>query len=129
LGKQEKLKGKGLEPPQFSKVMTREGKFYVSEAEQNRFLQDIKIEKSVLKKIKSKNKKERVLACEVLIATDAVKRILRKDELFQIQTVIQTGAAYKMQGMSDAIRKYLEDGTIDTEIAMFYSQELSKYAI
>jgi twitching motility protein PilT len=79
--------------------------------------------------IPSKNKKERVLACEVLIATDAVKRILRKDELFQIQTVIQTGAAYKMQGMSDAIRKYLEDGTIDTEIAMFYSQELSKYAL
>lgn len=39
--------------------MTREGKFYVSEAEQNRFLQDIKIEKSVLKKIKSKAKKER----------------------------------------------------------------------
>lgn len=75
-----------------------------------------------------KDRKGRVLASEVLIATDAVKRILRKDELFQLPTNIQTGANFKMQAMSDSIRKYLEEGIIDVETAMFYSQEFSKYA-
>jgi len=75
-----------------------------------------------------KDKRGRILASEILIATDAVKRIMRKDELFQLPTSIQTGAAFKMQSMSDSIRKYLEEGIIDVETAMFYSQELSKYA-
>jgi twitching motility protein PilT len=75
-----------------------------------------------------KDKKGRILAAEILIATDAVRRILRKDELFQLPTSIQTGAAFKMQAMSDVIRKYLEDGIIEVETAMFYSQEFSKYA-
>jgi len=78
--------------------------------------------------IPAKGKKTRLLATEVLIATDAVKRIIRKDELFQLTTIMQTGASHRMQSMTESIRKYLESGEIDTETAMFYSEELSKFA-
>lgn len=78
--------------------------------------------------IPRKDRKGRVLASEVLIATDAVRRIIRKDEIFQLSNVIQTGANFKMQSIADSIRSYLEEGIIDTETAMFYSQEFTKYA-
>ncbi|MBU1997986.1 MAG: PilT/PilU family type 4a pilus ATPase [Candidatus Omnitrophota bacterium] len=77
--------------------------------------------------IPRRDRKGRVLATEVLMATDAVKRIIRKDELFQLATVMQTGVSSKMQLMQDAIRRYLEDNTIDTETAVFYSQEFARY--
>ena len=78
--------------------------------------------------IPRKGKKERLLACEILIATDAVKRIIRKDELFQLTMVMQSGASHKMQLMTDVVRKLLEDGQIETETAMFFSEEFSKYS-
>ncbi len=77
--------------------------------------------------IPRKDKKARALVTEVLIATDAAKRIIRNDELVQIPTVIQTGAAYKMQTMLESIKHCVEKGTIDYETANFYSEEFSKY--
>jgi twitching motility protein PilT len=77
----------------------------------------------------SKDKKTRILATEILIATDAAKRIIRKDELFQLTTIMQTGAGHRMQSMTDAIRKLLEANEIETETAMFFSEEFSKYAV
>ena len=79
--------------------------------------------------IPTKDRKKRLLASEILVATDAVKRIIRKDELFQLTTIMQTGAGYKMQSMTEAIRRLLEAGEIDTDTAMFFSEEFSKYAI
>jgi twitching motility protein PilT len=79
--------------------------------------------------VPAKDRKKRLLASEVLVATDAVKRIIRKDELFQLATIMQTGAAYKMQSMTEAIRKLVETGEIDTETAMFFSEEFGKYAL
>lgn len=73
------------------------------------------------------DRKGRILVTEVLITTDAVKRIIRNDELIQIPTVIQTGATYKMQPMSESIRECVEKGFIDLETANFYSEEFSKY--
>jgi twitching motility protein PilT len=75
-----------------------------------------------------KDKKGRILASEVLIANDAVKRIVRKDELFHLANVMQTGSNFRMQLMPDVIRDYLEQNLIDTDTAMFHSQELSKFA-
>lgn len=77
--------------------------------------------------IPRKDKKGRVLVTEVLVATDAAKRIIRNDELVQIATVIQTGSAYKMQTMLESIKCCVEKGEIDYEVANFYSEEFSKY--
>ncbi|MBL7070258.1 MAG: PilT/PilU family type 4a pilus ATPase [Candidatus Omnitrophica bacterium] len=77
--------------------------------------------------IPKKNKKERVLACEVIIGSEATKTIIRKDELIQLPTIIQTGGAYHMQTMYDSIRRYLDEGIIDEETALLYSEEFSQY--
>ncbi len=73
------------------------------------------------------DKKGRVLATEVMILNDAVKRIIRDDQLIQLTSVIQTGASQKMHPLSESIRKYLEWGVIDTQTAAFYSDEFNKY--
>jgi twitching motility protein PilT len=77
--------------------------------------------------IPCKDKKSRALVTEVLVATDAVKRIIRNDEIIQIPTVLQTGAAHKMQTMLESITFCVEKGIIDLETASFYSEEFSKY--
>lgn len=77
--------------------------------------------------IPRKNMEGRVLASEVVIVNDAVRRVIRNDELIQLPNIIQTGASYKMQLMSDSVRKYLEQDIIDHEVANFYSKEFLKY--
>jgi len=78
--------------------------------------------------IPRKDKIGRVLAIEALVANDAVKRIIRNDELIQLPTVIQTGSSFKMQSMYDSIIKCVEQGIVDREIANIYSEEFSKYS-
>lgn len=74
-----------------------------------------------------KNQEGRVLACEIVIVNDAVKRIMRNDEISQLPNIIQTGGTYKMQLMADAIKKYLWQDVIDEDTANFYSSESTRY--
>jgi twitching motility protein PilT len=77
--------------------------------------------------IPKKDKKARALVTEILVATDAAKRVIRSDELIQIPTIIQTGAAHKMQSMCESIKRCFDQNIIDSETANFYSEEFSKY--
>lgn len=70
-----------------------------------------------------KDKKGRILASEVLTSTDAVKRVIRNDELIQLATLIQTGSAYKMQTMFDSLKKLARSGLIEEETATLYSAQ------
>jgi len=72
--------------------------------------------------IPRKDKKGRLLATEILIANDAVKRVIRNDELIQLNNIIQTGAAYKMKPFADSIKQYFEQGAIDGETYEWYSR-------
>jgi len=78
--------------------------------------------------IPRKDRMGRVLTTEVLIATEAVKRIIRTDELIQLPTIIQTGGNYKMQSMYDSITKCVDRDIVDMETANIYSEEFSKYS-
>jgi len=69
------------------------------------------------------NKDKRVLATEVMIANDAVKHIIRNNELLQLATLIQTGASQGMIPMKEAIWKAFEMGQIDGETANAYAEE------
>ncbi len=71
--------------------------------------------------------KTRVLVTEVLISNDAVKRVVRSDELVQIPNVIQTGSHYKMQTMYDSIKTYVDKGIVDKETAKYFCQEFGVY--
>jgi twitching motility protein PilT len=77
--------------------------------------------------IPRKDRSGRVLATELVIVNDAVRRVLRDDDLVQLPTIIQTGSAHKMQSMVVAIKKYFEDGLIDSDAANFYSEEFTRY--
>lgn len=64
-----------------------------------------------------KNQKGRVPACEIMIATSAVRSLIREQKTEQLLTVMQTGAQYGMMPMDKAIKKLYLNGLIDLETA------------
>ncbi|GAB6886682.1 type IV pilus twitching motility protein PilT [Desulfothermus okinawensis JCM 13304] len=70
------------------------------------------------------DKKGRVAALEILIATPAVRNLIRENKVFQINSMIETGRKHGMQSLDDAIMKLLEKGIIDPEQA--YNKAVNK---
>ena len=56
-----------------------------------------------------------VVAAEILIASDAMKRIIRDGDWKQIPTVIQTGQNVGMQSMRQSLEQYFLQGIIEGE--------------
>lgn len=54
----------------------------------------------------------RIAATEVLIATPAVRNIIREGKSHQLEAVIQTGAEYGMQSMDKTLVNLIHNGTI-----------------
>lgn len=71
------------------------------------------IAQTLLKKIGS----GRVAAHEVLVATSAVKNLIREDKVAQIYSMIQTGAQYGMQTLDQALKNLINQGLVDRETA------------
>lgn len=63
------------------------------------------------------DKKGRVAALEIMLATAAVRNLIRESKTFQIPSVIQTGKKYGMQSLDDAIMDHLMNGRIDPDDA------------
>lgn len=64
---------------------------------------------------KRRDGKGRCAALEILIATPAVRNLIRDAKTFQIPTVLQTGKKYGMQSLDDAIMTLLEKRRINPE--------------
>ncbi|WP_028575245.1 type IV pilus twitching motility protein PilT [Desulfonatronovibrio hydrogenovorans] len=73
---------------------------------------------------KRTDKPGRVAALEVLIATPAVRNLIRENKNFQINSVIETGKKYGMQPLDDAILQFLKQRIIDPEDA--YNKAVNK---
>lgn len=58
-----------------------------------------------------------VAAFEVLVGTNAVRNLIRENQIPQIYSMIQTGSKYGMITMDDAIKNLLDAGIIDREEA------------
>ncbi len=82
------------------------------------------IAQSLFKRI---DKPGRVAALEVLIATPAVRNLIRENKNFQINSVIETGKKYGMQPLDDAIMKHLQQRVIDSEDAYNKAVNKSKF--
>lgn len=54
----------------------------------------------------------RVAAGEILVATPAVRNIIREGKTHQLEAVIQTGAEFGMQSMDKTLVKLIHEGTI-----------------
>ncbi len=60
----------------------------------------------------------RVVACELLIATDAVRNLIREGKTHQIYSSMQSGGKFGMQVMDQHLADLVKAGTITYEIAL-----------
>lgn len=63
-----------------------------------------------------------VVAAEILIVNDAMKRIIRDGDWKQIPTIIQTGRNIGMQSMKSAVEQYFLKGIVDGEYLKEYME-------
>jgi twitching motility protein PilT len=63
------------------------------------------------------NKKGRIAAYEVLIATIAVKNVIREGKTHQIKNIIQTSGQQGMQSMEKAVQELVIKGLISSQLA------------
>ncbi|MFQ5751337.1 MAG: type IV pilus twitching motility protein PilT [bacterium] len=66
----------------------------------------------------TKDGRGRVALHEIMIATSAIRNLIREEKSHQIFSAIQTGAAYGMQTIDQALRHYLDKGMISKEEAL-----------
>lgn len=68
----------------------------------------------------------RVPASEVMIATPAVRNIIREGKNFQLEAVIQTGTEYGMQSMDRTLVGLIHAGTISYDEARNYAVDVEE---
>ena len=65
----------------------------------------------------------RVLACEMMIVTDAIRNLIRGGNTPQIANAIATSAALGGQTMDQALVRLARGGQITREVAMHYAHD------
>jgi twitching motility protein PilT len=76
---------------------------------------------------KRADKKGRCAALEIMIATPAVRNLIREAKTFQIPSSIQTGKRYGMQLLDDAIMDLLNKGKIFPDDAYAKANDKGKF--
>ncbi|HNQ19256.1 MAG TPA: type IV pilus twitching motility protein PilT [Smithellaceae bacterium] len=71
--------------------------------------------------------KGRCVALEILIATPAVRNLIRESKTYQIPSVIQTGKKYGMQLMDDGILDLYNRGWISSDEAYIKANDKSRF--
>jgi len=69
----------------------------------------------------------RIVALEILIATPAVRNLIREGKIHQIPSMIQTGKKYGMQSLDDCIMDYLKKGYISPEEAFIKAVDKTRF--
>lgn len=72
------------------------------------------VAQTLLKKVGGKG---RVAAFEILVGTNAVRNLIRENQIPQMYSMIQTGSRYGMITMEDSVHNLLEQGIIDEDEA------------
>jgi twitching motility protein PilT len=68
----------------------------------------------------------RIASAEILVATPAVRNIIREGKTHQLDAVIQTGAEYGMQSMDKTLVSLIHNGTITYDEARNYAIDLEE---
>jgi twitching motility protein PilT len=68
----------------------------------------------------------RIAAAEILVATPAVRNIIREGKSHQLEAVIQTGAEFGMQSMDKTLVNLIHNGTISYDEARNYAVDLDE---
>ncbi len=78
------------------------------------------------------DEKGRVAAFEVMIATPAIRNLIREEKSYQIDTAIQTGAKFQMQTMDNSLLELYNKGLILRETALKQAvnhENMKKYLV
>ncbi len=76
---------------------------------------------------KRADKRGRVAAAEIMIATPAVRNLIREGKTFQITSTLQTGKKYGMQSLDDAVMDLLTKKIISADDAYMKAEEKSRF--
>lgn len=68
----------------------------------------------------------RIASAEILVATSAVRNIIREGKTHQLEAVIQTGAEYGMQSMDKTLANLIHQGTITYDEARNFAVDLEE---
>jgi len=68
----------------------------------------------------------RIVAAEILVATPAVRNIIREGKSHQLEAVIQTGAEFGMQSMDKTLVSLIHEGKITYDEARNYAIDLDE---
>ncbi|MDP8292439.1 MAG: type IV pilus twitching motility protein PilT [Candidatus Orphnella occulta] len=74
-----------------------------------------------------KDNNGRVVACEVMTGTPAVRSLIREQKTEQLATVIQTNAQHGMITMDKTLKKLYDDGIIDEEVLKFRTKNKGEF--
>jgi twitching motility protein PilT len=75
-----------------------------------------------------KNEPGRVAAFEVMLATPAIRTLIRDGKTHQLYLDIQTGASMGMQTLDNSLLNLLREGKIDYEHALAKSSNMAEFA-
>jgi twitching motility protein PilT len=70
----------------------------------------------------------RVAAVEVLVATPAVRNMIRENKVHQLPSAIQTGSKEGMQSLDQALRALLKAGKITADTALRWATDRAAFA-
>lgn len=70
----------------------------------------------------------RVVALEIMVATPAIRNLIREGKTHQIISQIQTGAKYGMQTLDMALRNLIQKGIISAEVAREKAMDIEMLA-
>jgi len=68
----------------------------------------------------------RIAAAEIMVATPAVRNIIREGKTHQLEAVIQTGAEFGMQSMDKTLVTLIHEGTITYDEARNFAVDLDE---
>jgi twitching motility protein PilT len=77
--------------------------------------------------VKRKDGRGRAAAFEVLVATGAVRNLVRENKTYQISSLIQTGGKQKMQTLDQSLTKLVEMGIVTTEDARSRAKDAGEF--
>jgi len=75
-----------------------------------------------------KDGRSRILAVEVMIATPAIRNLIREGQVAHILTIIQTGAKYGMKTMDKALKELYQKGAVSYEAAVEKARNKEDFA-
>ena len=80
------------------------------------------------KLLPTKDGKSRVPACEVMIATTAIRNLIREDRIYQIPSIIQSGGVEGMQSLDQDLQRLVTQGSIERKTAKGISENPKLFA-